>query len=304
MSAQLISAQRRKRGVIRGSLTRLRTKIQELKSARPGDLDTVAACARRISIRLKDLDSEFQTHHIALVELLEGEEDLVKEQKILDQHDNEISDVAESIDYILSDFDTNLRLASELDAKRGLVHRKLLQLQKDLDLTTTAVNRLDVSSGKDKPFLLEQHKEDLATRKRELGNVSQVLILLNLPEHDEELLLVQSSIKDMLFNTPVKIRTVLHQEAEHDHHHGKGVRLPKIDVPRFDGDLLNWKTFWEQYDVSIHSQDDLSDAEKLVYLGQSLSDSKAKHVIDGLARTGECYEEAGSFHIISTTFLG
>ena len=36
---------------------------------------------------------------------------------------------------------------------------------------------------------------------------------------------------------------------------GSGVKLPKIDVPTFDGKMLNWTTFWEQFKVSIHSKD-------------------------------------------------
>lgn len=24
-----------------------------------------------------------------------------------------------------------------------------------------------------------------------------------------------------------------------------GVKLPKIDVPKFDGNMLNWQSFWE-----------------------------------------------------------
>ena len=51
---------------------------------------------------------------------------------------------------------------------------------------------------------------------------------------------------------------------------GKGVKLPKLDVPLFDGNIVNWRTFWEQFSISIQSQPDSSDAEKLVYLPHSL----------------------------------
>ena len=30
-----------------------------------------------------------------------------------------------------------------------------------------------------------------------------------------------------------------------------GIRLPKIEVPKYDGNVMNWKTFWEQYSVLI-----------------------------------------------------
>ena len=31
-----------------------------------------------------------------------------------------------------------------------------------------------------------------------------------------------------------------------------GVKLPKISVPSFDGSLLNWSIFWEQFETAIH----------------------------------------------------
>lgn len=76
---------------------------------------------------------------------------------------------------------------------------------------------------------------------------------------------------------------------------GKGVSLPKIDVLKFDGSILNWQTFWEQFLVSVDNQSTLSEAEKLAYLRSSLIDGSARHVIEGLSRTGECYKEAISF---------
>ena len=30
------------------------------------------------------------------------------------------------------------------------------------------------------------------------------------------------------------------------------IKLPKISVPTFDGKVVNWKSFWEQFDATIH----------------------------------------------------
>lgn len=68
---------------------------------------------------------------------------------------------------------------------------------------------------------------------------------------------------------------------------GKGVKLPKLDVPQFDGNLIHWRSFWEQFNISIHSRSTLSDSEKLVYSQHSLKDGSAKGVIEGLSRLGE-----------------
>ena len=73
---------------------------------------------------------------------------------------------------------------------------------------------------------------------------------------------------------------------------GKGVKLPKLDVPTFDGDILNWNQFWEQFCVSVDSRMNLSDAEKLVYLQQAVKKGLARSTIDGLSQTGDNYKEA------------
>ena len=63
-------------------------------------------------------------------------------------------------------------------------------------------------------------------------------------------------------------------------------------MPTFDGSILNWKTFWEQFDVSVHDRSNLTDSEKLAYLRHALKDGSAKTVIEGLSRSGEYYDEA------------
>ena len=70
------------------------------------------------------------------------------------------------------------------------------------------------------------------------------------------------------------------------------MKLPKVSVPTFDGKVLNWKNFWEQFDVTIHGKTALSDTAKLMYLQDALKDGPARFVIQGLTRTSESYEEA------------
>ncbi len=48
---------------------------------------------------------------------------------------------------------------------------------------------------------------------------------------------------------------------------GSGVKLPKLDVPTFDDNILHWK-----FCTSVHDRSRLTDAEKLVYLQHSLKD--------------------------------
>ena len=63
------------------------------------------------------------------------------------------------------------------------------------------------------------------------------------------------------------------------------VRLPKISVPTFDGNVVNW-----QFTVSLHDWSELSPAAKLTYLRHAVKDSPAKHVVEQLSGSGEDYE--------------
>ncbi len=95
-----LTSQRRKRGVVRASITRLQTKIRDLES-RPDDPDTPAH-GRRISVRLKELEADFKCQHFALIELIEKEEDFEREQEVLDRHDDEIASLTIAVERLLS----------------------------------------------------------------------------------------------------------------------------------------------------------------------------------------------------------
>ena len=59
------------------------------------------------------------------------------------------------------------------------------------------------------------------------------------------------------------------------------VKLPRIEIPTFDGNLLHWSKFWEQFDIAVHPKINLAEAEKLVYLQQALKGGSAKQAIEG-----------------------
>ena len=68
--------------------------------------------------------------------------------------------------------------------------------------------------------------------------------------------------------------------------------LPKLDVPTYDGDIIHWKQFWDQFIVSVHDRMNLSNAEKIVYLQHALKDGSAMNAIEGLSHSGDNYSEA------------
>ncbi len=69
---------------------------------------------------------------------------------------------------------------------------------------------------------------------------------------------------------------------------GTGVRLPK---PTFDGSLIHWKQFWDQFAVSVHNKKNISNA---VYLQHAIiKDGDAKNAIEGFGdKAVECSSPA------------
>ena len=61
------------------------------------------------------------------------------------------------------------------------------------------------------------------------------------------------------------------------------VKTPKIEPPSFDGCIMNWQSWWDQYEAAVHKQPKLSDVNKFVYL-KRLFDPKAQECISGLQR--------------------
>ena len=103
---------------------------------------------------------------------------------------------------------------------------------------------------------------------------------------DKEIFDLSLIIKQLLYNPEVSAETTLPA------HEAKRDRLPKLDVPTFNGELLHWQTFWERFCITIHERSDISATEKLVYLRHAIKDGIAKSTIEGLSYSCEHYNKA------------
>ncbi len=72
---------------------------------------------------------------------------------------------------------------------------------------------------------------------------------------------------------------------------GHRVKLPKLTIRPFNGDITMWTTFWDSYESAIHNSTDLSDIDKFNYL-KSLLERTAYEAIAGLTLTSANYHEA------------
>ncbi|XP_062710860.1 uncharacterized protein LOC134288944 [Aedes albopictus] len=69
------------------------------------------------------------------------------------------------------------------------------------------------------------------------------------------------------------------------------VRLPAINVPTFDGDRKNWRSFKDIFVQTIHARRDLRDSLKMQYLVSYLSDD-AKRLVNSFPISDANYKEA------------
>ena len=69
------------------------------------------------------------------------------------------------------------------------------------------------------------------------------------------------------------------------------IRLPKITLKKFNGDITSWTSFWDSFESSIHLNSELTDIDKFNYL-RSLLEHSALEAISGLTLSSVNYEEA------------
>jgi hypothetical protein len=249
----------------------------ESKADKTGTLEI----AKQSMLKLEKLDTEFKSHHFDLIDTIEDESVLKEEEVVLEQHEDNVASLTLKLQHLIT--------ACGLPAvatERKVALRRLQRLKK---LLASAETTLGESESLDTCFL-RQHEEQLVEFKREIAEVRTVVFTLDLDDGDA-LNVLMEQVKDAIFSCSLKVKKLL-QSSGSGISSGEGVKLPRLEIPTFDGDILQWRSFWEQFDISVHSRSNLSKAEKLVYLQNAVKGGSAKGVIEGLSRSGDCYSEA------------
>ena len=278
---------RRRRGVTKSSITKLGNKTNDLEAAEHDYI--VMSHAAQLLKRLETYDADYRSHHTAIIDALESDEATVPEQEELDRHDEDVTDLTIRLQVL------SAAPISAVTDGRTLALCQLAQLQAKLtaigdDISTLAADPNDVP-------LVYLYQEQLVEFKRELFDIRNNVISITVDDSDP----LNDTIKrqeKLIFDMSVTVKRLLYSPSTEalvpttPETPTRGVNLPKIEIATFNGDLLSWQTFWEQFDVSIHSRRDVSNAEKLAYLRHSLKDGSAKAAIEGLSQSGDQYLEA------------
>lgn len=100
-----------------------------------------------------------------------------------------------------------------------------------------------------------------------------------------ERLRIEAEVEKEKFKTEMMITT--NTERRHSPKQPT-VRLPKIELKKFNGELLKWQSFWDAFESTIHKNDSLNDIDKLNYLRSQL-EGAALRTIAGLELTNSNY---------------
>ena len=103
---------------------------------------------------------------------------------------------------------------------------------------------------------------------------------------------VERALKQITTAIPEATPTIVSSpRPTHSTHAGSHVKLPKLNIQPFKGDLTAWTSFWESYCAAVHDNTYLTNTEKFNYL-RSLLQLTALDAISGLSLTAPNYKEA------------
>lgn len=153
---------------------------------------------------------------------------------------------------------------------------------------------------------LSQHELSLREKLETLGQLDAEILDLVEEESIAEEIEQSDEFKERIYSVLVRIDHISKPKAKtpppgtptvsRDRTTGgvaphSNVKLPKLTIQPFGGDLTTWTTFWDSYNAAIHDNGSLSEIEKFNYL-RSLLQGPALDVVSGLTLTAANYKEA------------
>ena len=227
-----LSKIRKKRRVAKGSITCIETRLNALEGEtdRPNTRDA----ARQMLAKLKEHDADFRKNHLTLIDLVEDDETLIAEQATQDENDDLIASLTVRI---LALADATSPTSTREVSPRELLVRRCSRLESRLSETDTALSSL----SHEDVCRLQQHQEQLSNFKRESAEIGNALLLLTLDDSDVLLSMI-ADLEKKLFDCSLHLKELSRSDSTvttPTRSDPKGIKLPKLDVPVFNGNILN-----------------------------------------------------------------
>ena len=89
---------------------------------------------------------------------------------------------------------------------------------------------------------------------------------------EERLTIEKLTVERMKVETQEKI-AIMNETDNHNKMKGKvnSVRLPRLELRKFDGNILKWQEFWDTFESTIHKNNDLHNIDKFNYIRSQLT---------------------------------
>ena len=202
---------RKRRGVVRASTTWLGTRLKELEET--SDQPQTHATISRWRLQ----EASFRTNW-------------PKEQTILDKHDDNIATLSIRLQTPLTPTKTVVAPTSD---NRKILSRKLTHLE-------TGLSRINdtLSTAPIEPSLLKQCQEQLSDYKRDLSVLYDDLLAMDVS--DAVHFALQTG-KAAVWHISGEIKKPLSASPTESRPDSTGVKLPKLDVLTFDGNIIHWR---------------------------------------------------------------
>ncbi|KAG1936575.1 hypothetical protein F2P79_018552 [Pimephales promelas] len=180
------------------------------------------------------------------------------------------------------------RLHRKRRAVRGSTTRLLQDIETEVSKEDPVVDRLcellAMLSAKEETLLELDHEIEEHTDVEDLENE-----VVDAEEYGQRVISAKARVRRVMQrvreNTDSRPRDAVPAQR------GQTVKLPKLIINKFSGDISLWQDFWNQFETAIHRNDTLSKTEKFNYLKTYVAGAASK-AIAGLMLTDSNYDHA------------
>ena len=245
-----ITGAKRRRGTVRGRLTRIERDIATLE-AKEGLTPADQRKVKRLKEQVKETDREYEERHVQVLDFIneEDKETLDSEEAVFEKHVDRVSDILERLEQLkepaITTEPVTIPTPSVDSARPGSIidgsepasgsmktQKRLRHLRSRIEKAYGTVRKLEPTPDLD-VCLVEKMKGDIDGLTKKLSDI--VEDILSLPEDDPTSLDETSSMEDELGSMKLKLI-----KLEHDREHrivedvsaSPRVRLPKTNFPR------------------------------------------------------------------------
>ena len=238
--AEPLTFHKKRRSVVKASLTKLSTKLTELEADTTNP--TLLEAAKNLADKLKSLQQDFKNHQLSIIDRTEEEEALAEEQLALDTGEDQVSELSIRIQRLIT-----LATGSKSQDAVRVANKQLALLQTKLESIDTAAQDID-GAEEDVTCTLEEYRDQVTEVKTELATLKTSLLTSDATTSDP-IMQDHSRVEKLAFDCLLKIKKRLRTVATPSTkvNEATATKLPKLELPTFHGDILRWKNFWEQF---------------------------------------------------------